>query len=197
MSWEDRWRAGETRWDVGGSAPALLELVERGDLPNGRTLVPGCGAGYDVLTLARGDRRVIGLDIAPSAAERFASLREASGIAKERAEVVVTDFFAYRPAAPFDLIWDYTFLCALDPSQRPEWAQKIDELLAPDGELATLIFPVTDTPPLGEGPPFPLRPEHLRELLEPRYEPFVLEPVARSHPRRQGFEWLGRWRRVK
>ncbi|MCZ7685418.1 MAG: TPMT family class I SAM-dependent methyltransferase [Sandaracinaceae bacterium] len=54
MSWEDAWREGRTGWDAGGSPPALIELGARGVLPAGRALVPGCGAGWDVLTLAEG-----------------------------------------------------------------------------------------------------------------------------------------------
>ena len=68
--------------------------------------------------------------------------------------------------------------------------------MAPGGELITLLFPVVDVPPRGEGnPPFPLTPDHARALLEPRWEATTLEPVGESHPGRQGKEWLGRWRR--
>ena len=195
MTWEKAWREGRTGWDAGGSPPILHELVQAGALPSGRALVPGCGAGYDVFTLAADDREVIGLDVAPTAAARFEALREERGIATDRARIVTEDFFAYRPEAPFDLIWDYTFLCALDPSVRPVWARKVDELLAPEGEILTLIFPAVDAPPLGEGPPFPLRPDDVRALLEPTFEAIELRPVERSHEGREGMEHLGRWRR--
>ncbi len=195
MSWEDAWREGRTGWDAGESAPALIELVERGALPTGRALVPGCGAGYDVLTLATEDREVIGLDVAPTAAERFRALREERDVPAERARVEVADFFAFAPEAPFDLVWDYTFLCAIEPSQRGAWVEKMDSLLAPEGELVTLIFPATDEPPFGAGPPFALPPEEVRALLSARFSPEVLEPVTHSHPGRQGMEWLCRWKR--
>ncbi|HJL17393.1 MAG TPA: methyltransferase domain-containing protein [Sandaracinaceae bacterium LLY-WYZ-13_1] len=195
MTWEKAWREGRTGWDAGASPPVLEELVRRGELPAGRALVPGCGAGYDVFTLATEERRVVGLDLAPTAARRFEALREARGVPAERASIVVEDFFAYEPEAPFDVVWDYTFLCAIDPSVRADWARKVESLLAPEGELVTLIFPAVDEPPRGEGPPHPLRPEHVRELLEPRFEAVELRPVDRSHPGREGMEHLGRWRR--
>jgi len=195
MSWEEAWREGRTGWDAGGSPPVLRELLERAELPDGRALVPGCGAGYDVLSLASEARVAVGLDLAPPAAERFRALREERGVPAERARIVTEDFFAHRPEEPFDLIWDYTFLCALDPSVRGDWAKKVDSLLAPEGELVTLIFPAVDEPPLGQGPPFPLQPAHVRELLEPRFTAVELRPVERSHPGREGMEWLGRWRR--
>ena len=164
-------------------------------LPTGRALVPGCGAGYDVFTLASDEREVVGLDIAPTAAERFEALRRERGIAAERATIVSADFFAFD-AEPFDLIFDYTFLCALDPSVRPTWAKRVDALLADGGELVTLIFPAVAEPPLGQGPPFPLHPADVRGLLEPiGFEAIELAPVTRSHPGREGLEHLGRWRR--
>jgi hypothetical protein len=195
MSWEDAWREGRTGWDAGGSPPVLIELVQRGALPGGRALVPGCGAGYDVLTLATEEREVVGLDLAPTAASRFRELREQKRVSPERARAEVADFFAYEPDARFDLVWDYTFLCAIDPSRRPAWVEKMDALLAPGGELVTLIFPATEEPPFGAGPPFALPPQEVRALLAPRFVPIVLEPVAHSHPGREGMEWLGRWRR--
>jgi cyclopropane fatty-acyl-phospholipid synthase-like methyltransferase len=195
MSWEKAWREGRTGWDAGASPPVLEELVSTGQLPAGRALVPGCGAGYDVLTLATEERSAVGLDLAPTAAARFESLRAERGVPRSRARVVTEDFFAFEPDAPFDLVWDYTFLCALDPSVRATWAKKVERLLADDGELVTLIFPAVDEPPLGQGPPHPLKPEHVRELLEPRFAAVELRPVARTHPGREGKEWLGRWRR--
>ncbi|MEQ9077707.1 MAG: methyltransferase domain-containing protein [Sandaracinaceae bacterium] len=195
MTWEKAWREGRTGWDAGGSPPILVELVERGELPRGRALVPGCGAGWDVFTLAAEDREVVGLDLAPTAAARFADLRAEKGIGADRARIQTEDFFAHRPEAPYDLVWDYTFLCAIHPGERETWAAKMDALVAPEGELVTLIFPAVDAPPRGEGPPFPLKPEHVRALLEPRWEPIRLEPVTRSHPGREGMEHIGRWRR--
>ncbi|MBX3270711.1 MAG: methyltransferase domain-containing protein [Sandaracinaceae bacterium] len=196
MSWEAAWREGRTGWDAGASAPALVELAARGVLPEGRALVPGCGAGHDVFTLVSATREVVGLDIAPSAAARFEALRAERGIPAERARIVTGDFFAFREG-PFDVIFDYTFLCALDPSVRGTWAKKVDSLLAPEGELVTLIFPAVERPLRGEGPPFPLWPREVRALLEPLgFEAIELAPAPRTHPGREGMEHLARWRRT-
>ena len=202
--WEQRWAEGRTGWDQGASAPVLQALVAGGSLPKGRALVPGCGAGYDVLTLASPERTVLGLEIAPTAIQRFEKMRQERGVPQEQARVASADFFSMDPAligGTFDLVWDYTFLCAIDPSRRDEWAAQMERLVKPEGELVTLIFPVVEPRPTrerpGEGPPYPMHPELVRELLARRFEPTVLEPVARSHPARQGREWLGRWRRIR
>ena len=194
MTWEKAWEEGRTPWDAGASPPALVGLVESGTLPNGRALVPGAGSGYDVLTLAREDRDVTGLELSPVALARFEELRDEAGVPRARARIACVDFFDYRPGHRFDLIWDYTFLCAIEPARRAEWAARMDTLLADDGELLTLIFPVTGGDP-SVGPPYPMTPELVRALLEPRFVPTHLAEVTHSHPRRQGKEWLGRWQR--
>jgi hypothetical protein len=116
------------------------------------------------------------------------------------AEVIEADYFSYAPELPFDLLWDYTFLCAIDPGRHRAWARRAGELLRPGGELIALIFPVPSPPgQLGpgphEGPPFPLDPYRVRELLVEDFEEISLAPASHSHPKRAGREWLGCWRR--
>ena len=54
-------------------------------------------------TLADRGHDATGLDVAPTAARRFAELREEAGLLAECARVVVGDLFAHAHAAPFDL----------------------------------------------------------------------------------------------
>lgn len=195
MSWEKAWREGRTGWDAGASPPVLHELLAERTLPEGRALVPGCGAGWDVFTLAEAGRDVTGLDLAPTAATRFERLRVERGVDPSRARIEVGDFFAHAPDAPYDVIWDYTFLCALPPAMRPDWEQKMRTLVAPSGTLATLIFPAQPEPLIGpDQPPFPLMPEHVEGLLAEHWEKLELRPVERSHEGRVGLEWIARWR---
>ena len=196
MSWEDAWREGRTGWDAGASPPVLRALVERDALPTGRALVPGCGSGYDVFTLAEHPaRRVLGLDVAPTARARFEALRAERGIEPERARIEIADFFdfAARTEERFELAWDYTFFCAIEPARRSDWVEAMRRLITPGGELVMLLFPATDGPP-GEGPPYPIPPEVVRPIVAERFELASLEPVVRSHPGREGKEQLARWR---
>lgn len=196
MSWEQAWREGRTPWDAGQSSPALEALVSKHSLPSGRALVPGAGSGYDVLALAGPTRQVVGLDLAEAAQARFEELRRASGVPAEQAELVVTDFFAYEPATPFDLWWDYTFLCAIDLDDRPRWADQVDRLLGPRGELVVLVFPLRSIRDGGD-PPHPISVELIAGLLSGRFEcTSVVEPET-SHPGRAGNEVLARFQRIK
>lgn len=194
MTWQKAWQEGRTPWDAGGSPPILERLVAEGSLPEGRALVPGAGSGYDVLTLASDRRHALGIDLSPIARERFEQLRRERGVSEHCAQLVVHDFFEGDFGSGFDLVWDYTFLCALEPSMRERWLERMHELISPGGELVTLIFPVVDGDP-ASGPPYPMSPELVESLVSPRFAREQLVPVSESRPGREGKEWLGRWRR--
>jgi len=189
--WQEAWSTGDTRWDAGEAAPALVDLLStNADLPKGRALVPGCGSGYDALALAQAGYTVTALDLVDLAVFRFRELRQNKGLSAHQAEAHTEDFFSYNDE-PFSLIWDYTFLCAIPPSLRTAWAEQMARLIAPTGELVTLIFPIR--PEDGAGPPFAMSPELVERLLSPYFTPKAMFPVSRSHPARQGREVLARW----
>ena len=204
MGWEDRWREGKTGWDAGAPCPALVDYLSRhqdNERAGKRALVPGCGSGYDAFTLAEAGFQTTGLDLAPTAASRFRDLRDSKGLDKTQADIHIGDFFACQFEHRFDLIWDYTFLCAIDPRRRTDWAEKMRELIAPEGELLTLIFPViiedeSATTHEDQGPPYRLHPVVVADLLEGHFEQISLEEITRSHPGREGMEWLARWRPI-
>ncbi|CAN1253558.1 Probable thiol methyltransferase 2 [Linum perenne] len=161
--WEKCWEQGLIPWDLGRTTPVILHLHQAGTLPKGRALVPGCGTGYDVVAMACPERYVVGLEISDKAIEKanqlFSSLPNSNHFT-----FVKADFFNWNPSEKFDLIFDYTFFCAIEPKMRPEWAQRISDLLSPDGELITLIFPISDH--VG-GPPYKVSVSDYEELLHP------------------------------
>lgn len=190
MTWEEHWRTAHTPWDVGAPSPTVVALAD--ELPRGRALVPGCGRGWDAFALASPEREVVALDLAPSVRPHFEQARAAMKVPAEQVSLLVGDFFDDALVqGPFDLVWDYTFLCALDPSERGRWASRMAELVRPGGTLATLLFPVVEPPPGYEGPPWPLDLGAVAELLADDFERARLEPVQASHEGREGKEWLG------
>lgn len=220
VRWVDMWNAGIAPgelFDVASTSPLLLDLIKKDMVPKGRALVPGCGRGYDVTSLATSDRYVLGLDISEvavaAAKERLQSLSAEECKCKENAEFNTTSFFDLDTSSEdnkFDFIYDYTFLCALDPSVRPAWAKKMSELVKKDGELLTLVFPIR---PLDDkGPPFAVSLDLYRELLLPvgfQCEQLELLPPELCHKGRDGsaveagkglrrfmgFSAVGRWKK--
>ncbi len=204
------------RFDIARAHPVLVRYIDGGAIePGSRCLVPGCGRGYDVAVLAGGGRSVVGLDLSPTCvAEAKAYLESAAAGAKEplgQAEVVAGDFFAFSErednAGSFDFVFDYTFLCALPPHRRGEWAAAMARLLKPgSGVLMTMQFPLGpygETHPLGQpldftkGPPFLLSKALYHDLLDGDFVCEREEDVARedSHPKRAGVEAVAVWRR--
>ena len=149
-----------------------------------KALIPGCGRGYDVLLFSSYGFDAYGLDAAPSAVKAAQRLAQDQG--KEQhypvqniqngrgsAEFFVADFFKddflsqTHPQiqdGTFDLIYDYTFLCALPASLRPQWAARMSQLLSPGGALICLEYPLGKDPKSG-GPPHGLESELYEQLL--------------------------------
>lgn len=200
--WADGLKPGQ-RFDAGECSPLLLHLLSSGEVPAARrrALVPGCGRGYDVLALARaGASLAVGLDISADAVVAAAALRDELLAADTAARAVFerADFFSYKHKdGPFDLGYDYTFMCALPPQARKAWADAWASHLAPGAELVALIFPVDPEADANVGPPFPVTPAMYDDLLTSAgFERIKLErvPEGLSHKPRAGREWLGRWR---
>ena len=164
------------------SAPVLLELVGSIAFPAGRILVPRCGAGHDVLALAGPSNVVIGVDARSGSPDRFEQLRRAAGVPRDFVCFATGDPATWIADAAFDAIWDAAWCASLAPAQRAAWAERVRELLVPGGALVVLIHPVPS-----------LDPGELDALLAAGFDREELRPVARSHPARQGREWLGRW----
>lgn len=191
--WDKCWEERVTPWDLGRVTPIVSHLVQQqGLLPQGRVLVPGCGAGYDVVALASPNRYVIGVEISEKAVKQAQELASSAPNAKY-CEFVKADFFTWSPVETFDLIFDYTFFCAIEPSMRSAWGERVAELLKHDGELITLMFPIDDHE---GGPPYAVSIPRYEEVLHPLgFEAISIEKNEMAVGRRKGREMLGRWKR--
>ncbi|MEM9070308.1 MAG: methyltransferase domain-containing protein [Myxococcota bacterium] len=198
MGWDERWKNLDTPWDAGAPSPTVVAFAADPNCPKGRVLVPGCGRGWDAFALASSTRSVVALDLAPSVRGPFEDARASKGLTDDDVSLIVGDFFDDAAVAgPFDLIWDYTFLCALPLEMRSAWATRMAQLVRPGGELACLIFPVMEAEEGYEGPPWPLDPEAVTSLLAPSFARESLAPAAKSKGSRTGKEWFARFRRTE
>lgn len=246
--WSQLWDKGDfLPWDRGMPNPALEDvLADRQDLigtcfkqgPDGqkqrkKALVPGCGRGYDVLLLASFGYDAYGLEASEKAVELCVQEQKTNGQkypAKDEsagsgsATFLQGDFFSDGWAGKiretgFDLIYDYTFLCALPPNLRPSWALRQTQLLAiaPPGNLVCVEFP-TYKDPKTKGPPFGLRPDvyvehlshpgkevpydndgHVKEGILTAASSEAFERIAHWQPERthevgKGTDWVSIWR---
>lgn len=160
--WNPRYKAGTTPWDLGRVPPALERYLAAHPGRGASALIPGCGSGYEVAAFAAAGYAVTAIDFSPPAVAR-AKANLPPSLAER---VVEGDFFTYDfPSAPFDIVYERTFLCALPPSL---WATVIDRtaaLLKPGGTLAGLYFFGQKT----DGPPFGLEPKEPERLFARRF----------------------------
>ena len=138
--WQERFESQRTPWDRGAVNPALAPLLAQGVLPLGaRVLLPGCGAGYEVVQLAAQGFRPVAVDYAPAAVGLTRARRAQAGL---DAEVIEADLLEWTPSAPLDAIWDQTCLCALHPDLWVAYAQRLASWLAPGGTLMLLAVQI-------------------------------------------------------
>lgn len=184
--WSQRYASGKTPWQLDHVPPRLAAFIE--SLKPGRNiLVPGCGQDFrTIAVLHHLGHRVTAIDFCPIA---FEATRKA--LPEMRDDIVLGDFFSYDfKNAPFDLIYERTFLCSLPPSLWKDYAARVAKLLRPGGTLAGFFFYGEEPEP----PPYPLTKKNASEIFGGRFELHTSEPVADTLPLYGGNEKWQEWR---
>lgn len=93
-----------------------------------------------------------------------------------------------------------SFLCALPPDLRRDWAKQITALSSPAARLITIMYPLpasADAPPKIGGPPFELKESDYHDLLDEEWELIWIKRLQKPtrHTGAPGGEALGVWRR--
>ncbi|KAJ5736518.1 uncharacterized protein N7483_001643, partial [Penicillium malachiteum] len=166
-AWTDLWDTDKSdMWDRGRPSPALIDLLEQreevlspiaADSRRKTVLVLRCGKGYDVVMLVLHGFDVVGLEISQKGVSA-AEYSEASKRERGPVSFIKGDFFKSESVNGriFDVIQDYTFLCALHPTMRSQWALRMADLFIPGGLLVCLEFPLFKDPS-HPGPPWPCK----------------------------------------
>ena len=184
--WEAQYQKGETPWDKGAPSPGLVDFLASEPVRE-RVLVPGCGVGHDVRALAAAAAEVVGLDIAPSAIEGAARYPR---VGHERYELGSLFDLPPHLRGAFDLVWEHTCFCAIDPSMRAPYVEAVASALKPGGKLIAIFYldPGHDSP--DEGPPFGVSVAELDALFSPHFDLVREWLPARAYPGREGREWM-------
>jgi methyl halide transferase len=190
MDWEKRYQIGDTPWEKGASAPPLLEWLEGRGGMQGSVLVPGCGTGHDVRAIAAASpsAEVVGLDVSPSAISLAGQMPSAGN-----ETYLVADLFnlPIELTNRFDLVFEHTCFCAIEPRRREEYVRAISRALKPRGSLLAVFFLNPWDPgeaPEEGGPPFAVTRQEL-DFLFGTYFRLVEEMEPRTaYPGREGRE---------
>ncbi|MEP6686438.1 MAG: methyltransferase domain-containing protein [Verrucomicrobiota bacterium] len=135
--WEAAYRLGETPWEKGKAHPALIDFLTENGPVAGEVLVPGCGFGYDVRALSAPGNHVIGIDLAPFAISKAKAFPKVT-----REEYLLADLFALPVEfdSKFDVVFEHTCFCAIDPTRRTNYVETIGRVLKPGGKIIAIFF---------------------------------------------------------
>src|SRR5690606_31630785 len=178
--WESRYQEAATGWDIGKVSPPIKSYVDQLTDKNLRILIPGGGNSYEAEYLwSQGLHNVFVNDFAE---QPLLHLKERAPNFPQ-SNLLLKDFFEIDQQ--FDLILEQTFFCALTPDKRPAYAEKMNELLLPEGRLAGLLF---NTYFEKEGPPFGGNTKEYLDLFHEKFDVKTLEACYNSILPRQGNE---------
>lgn len=179
--WEARWKTGKTGWDLGEVSPPLKEFIDQIDDKSTKILIPGAGNAYEAkYLLDKGFKNITVVDISESLIEKLKSEFEDDAI-----NLLNLDFFDLN--GQFDLILEQTFFCALEPTKRPQYVDKMASLLMSTGLLTGVLFDCE----FEGGPPFGGSEEEYKALFKNTFDIIKMEPCYNSVLPRSGNElWI-------
>ena len=177
--WNNRYGTEQTGWDLKTISPPLKSYIDQLTNKNLRILIPGCGSGYEAeYLLKQGFKDVTVIDFAPLVVQKMQMYMSDY----QNIKIICADFFTHT--GKYDLILEQTFFCALDPSLRTKYVQKMSELLKENGKVVGLFFGVQ----FPNNPPFGGSQEEYMGLFSNTFSINVLEPCQNSVGPRQGSE---------
>lgn len=190
--WEELYRNNTVAWDLRTPTPAFIDLLNSEYFLNkNKMLVVGCGYGYDAIEAAKKGFNVTALDFSETAIEFAKTL---AGKEKVSVNFLVEDFFNLNTSFlnSFEIIFDYVTYCAIDPARRKEYADKISQLLKPEGLFAIILFPVENR--VG-GPPFAVDVNEATNFFSEKLELIISTDKINSIKPRKGREFLQIYRK--
>ncbi len=198
--WDDAYRDERDGWDMGTPTPVFVDILDRcgmdfrsiggpdfstlGRAP--RVLIPCSGRGYDALLFAELGWDVTAVDFS---AEPLRWLEDERAARDLDIRILEADMFPLGKDYPehFDLILEYTCVCAIEPVRREEFLRFAAETLRPGGILLALLFPVDGRP---GGPPFSIDIDEFKRLAMDSFSLVHESTPATSVKPRMGKERL-------
>ena len=178
--WDAKYEQNKTGWDIGEISTPIKTYIDQITDKNLHILIPGVGNGHEVEYLFnKGFKNICVIDISKQPLDNLKTrLPKANNI-----NFIHSDFFDVD--LTFDLILEQTFFCALHPSIRENYANKMYDLLDSKGKIAGLLFDFELT---NEGPPFGGSIIEYIQLFYAKFEVKLLEKCYNSIKPRQGRE---------
>lgn len=178
--WENQYKNDAIGWDIGAVSTPLEVYFNQLTTKELAILIPGAGNSYEAEYLYnQGFKNV---DVVDFALLPLKNLKKRVPSFPEK-QLIQKDFFVHDKK--YDLIVEQTFFCALDPTLRTKYVEKMHDLLTNEGKLIGLFFDVELT---AEGPPFGGSLKEYLQLFSNRFNIKVLDKCHNSIKPRLGSE---------
>jgi SAM-dependent methyltransferase len=177
--WDIRYQENNIGWDIGFVSPPLKNCIDDIADKNAAILIPGAGNAYEAdYLVSEGFTNITIIDIAPSVVKKLQEKYKNNPSVK----IILCNFFDQE--MKFDIILEQTFFCAINPSLRKKYVEKIHQSLNEKGILTGVLFNRS----FEVGPPFGGNIEEYVTLFSTQFEIKKLEPCMNSIAPRAGFE---------
>lgn len=145
--WDNRYKENNIGWDLGEISTPIKIYIDQLTNKNARILIPGGGNSYEAEYLHKnGFKNVFVVDMSKTALENIK--KRVPTFPSEN--LIYSNFFDLDTT--FDLVFEQTFFCALNPNLREDYVRKMTEVLSENGKIVGLLFKVPlneDHPPFG------------------------------------------------
>ncbi|MCA0931832.1 TPMT family class I SAM-dependent methyltransferase [Lutimonas saemankumensis] len=187
--WSEKYNTNQTGWDMGQVSPPLKKYIDQLENKDLSILIPGAGNAYEAAYLfKKGFSDVTVLDLVKEPLENFKKRVPEF----PKSHLIQEDFFQHQ--GQYDLILEQTFFCALDPSLRMDYINKMNSLLKDNGKLVGLLFDFRLT---DEGPPFGGDADAYSLAFEKRFHLRTMSPCYNSIKPRLGNELFIIFEKIK
>lgn len=186
--WSERYIEQRTEWDLNEPTPCLVWALKKFKLPKMRVAVLGCGRGHDAAYIASLGHKVTGFDFSSEAISEaqkiYGNIKDLSANLSWSCE----DIFNLNSNhyGQYDLVFDHTLFCAIDPEKRDQLLGAWHKLLAPQGQILGVFF----TMPKPDGPPYGATEEEILTRVTKKFRKDFWERSKVSTPKRMGKELI-------
>ncbi len=183
--WQNHYDSADLGWDLGEVAPPFIRLCQENILQPGKTIVPGCGQGHEVLYFAQQGWDMTGVDYSPGAVDL---LMKALKEKELEAQVLLQDFFTLDEthSGVYDTLLEQTFFCAIQPKDRRDYVETAHRILKPGGSIMGLFYETGEP----GGPPFNTTKQDIQEHFLEKFSLVRLERCDHSAEQRKDKELL-------
>jgi SAM-dependent methyltransferase len=180
--WSGRYQSKETPWDLNGAHPSLPKMAAAIKLLRSRILILGCGRAHDAAWFARAGHIVTAMDFSAEA------VAEAKKLYDDVPDLTIAQGDAFNLPAKytqnFDVIFDHTMYCAIDPEKRNDLVKSWRRALTENGHLLAIFFCNEKI----KGPPYSSSEWELRSRFNKEFRPLYWQRLKDSPEARLGSE---------